>query len=130
MTGMVIRNKTLLSPGLAKSLGVKEAWMLVNLISQDWPKDAEDPKSGWIRCAQRDIERTTGLDPFQQIRVMARLIKAGFVSLEIRPARPPERWLKIEWDNLEESISKKAVRELGELVRMNQQFDKDTSQRL
>lgn len=94
-SGYIIVNKEII-----KKLGLHEAIMLGELCSEYtyWEK-ANQLNNGFFYSTRENIERNTGLTPYQQREPLKKLVNLGIV-LEKMIGMPCQKWYSLDLDKL------------------------------
>ena len=120
-----------LNKGLAKSIGLKEAVLLADLISKEEYFIANGMTDGWFFNTEANIEADTTLTPFQQRKCVKTLKKLKIIEVK-RKGIPAKQYFKINEEQVMQflnnlSLTKcRTINKNKEIRIINKYFNKPT----
>ena len=120
-----------LNKGLAKSIGLKEAVLLADLISKEEYFIANGMTDGWFFNTEANIEADTTLTPFQQRKCVKTLKKLKIIEVK-RKGIPAKQYFKINEQQVMQFLNNlsstkcKTINKNKEIRIINKYFNKPT----
>lgn len=99
--GFIVTNKNLI-----RKLGLQEAALIGELCSEfNYWEARGELRDGWFFSTVDNVERATGIKRTTQTTILNRLCGMGIVKVS-KSGMPPKRYVKIQWDKLEEVLDR------------------------
>lgn len=108
----IVVNKTLI-----RAYGLKEAILIGELCAEyNYWEQQDQLEDGMFYSTAENIERNTGLSPYQQREAIQNLVNAGILSTELK-GMPAVKWFRINEDQLLKNFTTRCEKTLQQDVK-------------